>query len=297
MSKTHTKSAFINFDLFEYIEETTNPTLAAAMARNVAWRVDSLIQNFSRQIFKTVREGLTQRKTETIASKLTRDGHAEIMMALRDLALSEEAFAEFSKGATGAMKNIKDLIRFRDHAHEVAHDLVALTFKWDGTINSFPLETIDQAFARPVEMKVGRDQRRRIKVSIDRRAQEYNLNEEERGHLAERRLLSAQSEMDEISETLDSQQDIVFCMFQFAIHADTDMDLADKFYHLDTSVQRALITSAMEAARRAETDATNSRRISDAEFDDICVGALRIERTLQGVLTSSQFAMRETAEA
>ena len=165
-NKTHTKSAFINFNLFEYIEETTNPTLAAAMARNVAWRVDSLIQNFSRQIFKTVREGLINRKTETIASKLTRDGHAEIMMALRDLALSEEAFAEFGKGATGAMKNIKDLIRFRDHVHEVAHDLVALTFKWDGTINSFPLETIDQAFARPVEMKVGRDQRRRIKVRV-----------------------------------------------------------------------------------------------------------------------------------
>lgn len=298
MSKTHTvNSTYTNFDLFEYIENTPSAAVAGAMARSVAWRIDSLIQNASRQLFKTVRDGLIKRKTEEMASGSTRDAHAEVMMALRDVAMSEQAFEEFGKSQAGALKNIRDLMRLRDDFHDVAQHLVSLTYRWDGSPDVFVRESIDDAFARPTNMKISERQRNRIAMSVDCYAKEFDATPEELGMLKEQNLKRAELNNKSIAETLDSQQDVVFMIFQFAMTTDVEMDLAEHFWHLDVSLQRALIDSAMSAADRAHKDAQNSKRITDMEFTEICISSLRAQKYLKGVLTSPRFVVREMAEA
>lgn len=289
MSKTFTvNTTHSAFDLFEYIESTPNVSIAAGMAQSVAWRIDSLIQNFSRQIFKSVRQDLLTKGV---------DGVAELSMALREQAFAEEAFHQSGSTVQGPVQNIKELMVHRESAHELAAKLVGMTTKWDGTLNRYEIPDIDVVFTEPVQMKVSRDQRRRITMSVERRASAYGLDEAQRGMLVDRRLTRAKDQQDSIAETLTEQQGAVHEMFRLAVTTNLDLDIADSFHTMDISVQRSLIESAMNAAQRAEDDATNSRSITDAEFDDVCIGVMKVEKDLKGVLASPRFVVREMAEA
>ena len=66
---------------------------------------------------------------------------------------------------------------------------------------------------------------------------------------------------------------------------------------MDTNNQRTLIESAMTAADRAEEYATSSTNLSDAEFDDVCMCVLNVNKQLKLVLNSSRFKTRAQREA
>lgn len=287
MSKT-VNTTHASFNLIDFIDDITNFDVAAKMAQAVAWRIDTLIQTNARQLFKNVR-------TELLKTGV--DGIAELNMALKEQAFAEHAFNESGSAVTGPVTLIKELMLHRDAAHEQAERLTALTLNWQGEPGVYETPDIDELFERKVELKVNRDTKRRIAISVDRRAKAYGLSDDQVQLQVTRRIARAEDKQQSKSETLQEQSGAVHEMFRLACMSEVHGELGDQFHTMDINTQRVLIESAINAAERAEDDATDNNRLSDAEFDDICMCVMKVSGELNKVIKSSRFVVRAQQDA
>lgn len=284
MTRTHTITAvstsLSTFDLFDYIRDTVNAEVAAQMAQSVAWRIDVLIQGAARQLFKAVRE---HQYTNGV------DGLAELTLALQEQAFAEQAFAETGSTTDGPVTIIKELMMWRAAAHNLASSLTSLTTDFAGRPKHYEIPDLDGVFFQEVNLKVKPQTKRRMTMSIERRAKAYDLTPEEKQAQLAKRILREEGKLKDVGTTLQEQAGAVYEMFRQACAATLDADIGQCFHTMAMSSQRVLIESAMTAADRAEDYATSSSSLSDAEFDDVCMTVLCVNKELKAVLTSPRF--------
>ena len=291
MAQAPVSTSMSTFDLFDYVRGTTNVDVAAQMAQSIAWRLDVMIQGAARQLFKTVRE-------HQYASGV--DGLSELTMALQEQAFAEQAFAETGSSTDGPVTIIKELMLWREAAHNLAHELTSFTVDFAGQPKHYEVPDLDGVFFQEVNLKVKPQTKRRMTMSIDRRAKAYDLTPEEKQAQLAKRILREEGKLKDVGTTLQEQAGAVYEMFRQACAATLDADVGQCFHTMATSSQRVLIESAMLAADRAEDYATSSSSLSDAEFDDVCMTVLCVNKELKAVLTSPRFrnaAQQEAAAA
>ena len=289
MSKITTSTA--TFCLFDFVRDVPNCDVAAQIAQSTAWRIDTLIQGAARQLFKAVREDQYKKGV---------DGLAELSMALREQAFAEHAFAEAGSATTGPVATIKELMVHREAAYNLAADLTSLCIDYQGRPKSFQIPDLDDVFFNEVNLKVRPQTKRRIAMSVERRAAAYDLDEAETKAQIAKRVAREEDKLTDVSATLQEQAGAVYEMFRQACAVTLDAEVGQSFHTMDTNNQRTLIESAMTAADRAEEYATSSTNLSDAEFDDVCMCVLNVNKQLKLVLNSSRFkthAQREAAAA
>lgn len=279
------------FCLFDFIRDVPNADVAAQIAQSVAWRVDTLIQGAARQLFKSVRQDQFDKGV---------DGLAELTMALREQAFAEQAFEEAGSATTGAVATIKELMVHREAAHNQAAELTGLCLDWQGRPKTYVVPDLDDVFLSKVELKVKPQTKRRIAMSVERRAKAYDLTEDETKEQVARRVQREEDKLKGVGLTLQDQGPAVYEMFRQACSVALDAEVGRSFHTMDVTNQRTLIESAITAADRAEEYAASSNNITDAEFDDICMCVLQTTKQLKLVLNSTRFkthAQREAAAA
>lgn len=289
MSKITTSTA--TFCLFDFIRDVPNPDVAAQIAQSTAWRIDTLIQGAARQLFKAVREDQYKKGV---------DGLAEISMALKEQAFAEHAFEEAGSATTGAVATIKELMLHREGAYTLASELTSLCIDYQGRPKSFVIPDLDDVFFNEVNLKVRPQTKRRIAMSVERRAAAYDLTAEEAQKQIAKRVTREEDKLKDVGLTLQEQAGAVYEMFRQACAVHLDAEVGQSFHTMEMANQRLLIESAMKAADRAEEYATSSNNITDAEFDDVCMCVLKAKKQLELVLNSSRFkthAQREAAAA
>lgn len=291
MAKAPVSTSTSTFDLFDYVRGTSNVDVAAQMAQSIAWRLDVMIQGAARQLFKAVRE---HQYTNGV------DGLSELTMALQEQSFAEQAFAETGSSTDGPVTIIKELMLWREAAHNLAHELTALTTDFAGQPKHYEVPDLDSVFFQEVNLKVKPQTKRRMAMSIERRAKAYDLTPEETQAQLAKRISREEGKLKDVGTTLQEQAGAVYEMFRQACAATLDADVGQCFHTMATSSQRVLIESAMLAADRAEDYATSSSSLSDAEFDDVCMTVLCVNKELKAVLTSPRFrnaAQQEAAAA
>ncbi len=270
----------ISFDLFDYIRTIHNVDVAAAICQAVAWRIDTLLQSNARMLFKGVREDQFKKGV---------DGLAELSMALNEQAFAEHAFEEAGSSTLGPVTAIKELILHREGAHALCANLTALTFDWQGAPRHYDIPNLDDVFFKKVELKVKGQTKRRIAMSVERRAKVYALSQEDTQQLVDKRIQREEDRLNDISETVQDQAAAVHEMFRLAVTAPVQTEVGEQFHTMDITLQRTLIEAARMAADRYEEQATSNNRLSDSDFDSICIAVMSVSRDLQGVLNSSRF--------
>lgn len=289
MSKITTSTA--TFCLFDFIREIPNCDVAAHVAQSTAWRIDTLIQGAARQLFKSVREDQFRKGV---------DGLAELTMALKEQAFAEHAFEEAGSATTGPVATIKELMVHREAAHNLAAELTALTIDYQGRPKTYVVPDLDDVFFNEVSLKVRPQTKRRIAMSVERRAKAYDLTAEETQQQIAKRVAREEDKLHDVSATLQDQSGAVYEMFRQACAVHLDAEVGREFHTMDVANQRTLIESAITAADRAEEYAASSNNITDAEFDDVCMCVLQATKQLKLVLNSTRFktaAQREAAAA
>lgn len=289
MSKVTTSTA--TFCLFDFIRDIPNCEVAAQIAQSVAWRVDTLIQGAARQLFKSVREDQFKKGV---------DGLAELTVALREQAFAEHAFEEAGNVITGPVGTIKELMLWREAAHFQAAELTALCIDWQGRPKTYVTPDLDDVFLNEVNLKVRPQTKRRIAMSVERRAKAYDLDEAETKAQIAKRIEREEDKLHGVSQTLHDQSPAVYEMFRQACAVHLDAEVGREFHTMEIVNQRTLIEAAMTAADRAEEYAASSTNITDTEFDDVCMCVLQVNKQLKLVLNSTRFktaAQREAAAA
>ena len=289
MSKITTSTA--TFCLFDFIRDVPNCDVAAQIAQSTAWRIDTLIQGAARQLFKAVRQSQFDKGVDDLA---------ELTMALCEQAFAEQAFEEAGNVVTGPVATIKELMVHREAAYNLAAYLTSLCIDYQGRPKSFVIPDLDDVFFNEVNLRVKPQTKRRIAMSVERRAKAYDLDEAETKAQIARRVAREEDKLTDVSATLQEQAGAVYEMFRQACAVTLDAEVGQSFHTMDTNNQRTLIESAMTAADRAEEYATSSTNLSDTEFDDVCMCVLNVNKQLKLVLNSSRFkthAQREAAAA
>lgn len=288
MTKITTSTA--TFCLFDFIRDVPNPDVAAQIAQSTAWRIDTLIQGAARQLFKAVREDQFKKGV---------DGLAELTMALKEQAFAEHAFEEAGNVVTGPVATIKELMLWREAAHNQAAELTSLCLDWQGRPKTYVAPDLDDVFFNEVSLRMKPQTKRRIAMSVERRAKAYDLTEDETKEQVARRVQREEDKLKDVGLTLQDQAPAVYEMFRQACAVHLDAEVGREFHTMDVANQKLLIEAAITAADRTEEYAA-SARITDAEFDDICMCVLQTTKQLKLVLNSSRFkthAQREAAAA
>ncbi len=289
MSKITTSTA--TFCVLDFIRDTPNPDVAAHIAQSVAWRIDALIQGAARQLFKSVREDQFKKGV---------DGLAELTMALREQAFAEQAFEEAGSATTGPVATIKELMVHREAAHNLAAELTALTTDYQGRPKTYVVPDLDEVFFNEVALKVRPQTKRRIAMSVERRAKAYDLTADETQAQITKRVQREEDKLHDVSQTLQDQSGAVYEMFRQACAVQLQAEVGQSFHTMEIANQRILIEAAITAADRAEEYAASSSNITDAEFDGVCMCVLNVTKQLKLVLNSTRFksaAQREAAAA
>ncbi len=279
------------FCLFDFIREIPNCDVAAQVAQSTAWRIDTLIQGAARQLFKAVRQDQFDKGI---------DGLAELTMALKEQAFAEHAFEEAGNVVTGPVATIKELMVHREDAHSLAADLTGLCLDWQGRPKTYVVPDLDDVFFNEISLRVKPQTKRRIAMSVERRAKAYDLTAEETQQQIAKRVAREEDKLHDVSQTLQDQSGAVYEMFRQACSVSLDAEVGHEFHTMDLANQRTLIESAITAADRAEEYAASSNNLTDAEFDDICMCVLQATKQLKLVLNSTRFktaAQREAAAA
>lgn len=282
MSKTF--NTHTTFDLFDYIRTIHNVDVAAAICQAVAWRIDTLMQSNARTLFRTVREDQFKKGV---------DGLAELSMALNEQAFAERAFQETGSSTLGPVTAIKELIHHREGAHALCANLTAMTFDWQGQPRHYEIPDLDDIFFKKVELKVKGQTKRRIAMSVERRAKVYALSQEDTQSLVNKRIQREEDRLNDISETVSDQAAAVYEMYRLAVVAPEQTEVGTQFHTMDISLQRTLIEAARMAADRYEEQATSNNRLSDSDFDSICIAVMAVNKDLKSVLDSSRFRVAE----
>ena len=278
-----------HFDLFEYISEVPASEVAAQMASSVAFRIDTLIIQAARSLYRDIREHLFDTGV---------DVRAELTIALNKQAYSEQVFEEHGTTKLGPVSAIKELMVIRDGWHALASDLTALTCDWRGAPKTYLPKSIEDRIFEPGNFKVTATTKARMLTIAQRRANAFDMPEAA-DDLYKKNIARAEQKNKDLAENLTEQSQGVAHMFHLAVthpmaepHGETTMH----FNSLNIETQFILVNTAIDAAERAEQWAADDRAMTDASFDMISLSSLKVCKELRAQLKQPRFTQRAAEE-
>ena len=285
MATTHTY-----FDLFAFIKTIPSVEIAAQAAQSTAWRMDTMVINASRQLFKTVRQEQYDQGV---------DGMAEITAALNEQAYAESSFDEIGSHVTGPVTTIKELTYQRDAWQALAGELTKLTVDYKGVPRTYKDKSVEDQIFTPGAIKVNADTKRKLAINAKRFAAAYD-HPELADDLYNRKLERSETQAASIGETLKSQAQGVAHMFALAVKHPMEMPQCDtdaNFYSLTMDSQRILIDNCIRAIERAADQACTDRNMKDSDYDILCLSAIKSVKELKSVQKSPRFVNAAQQEA
>ena len=88
---------------------------------------------------------------------------------------------------------------------------------------------------------------------------------------------------------MTSQGPALLSLFGLAVTLSDVTASEVEFHTLPANIRYTLIDAALKGAARAEDYASGNSNLSDAEFDDISFGVIKVERELKAVLNSPAY--------
>lgn len=276
------------FDLKSYIGSIQCPDVAAQCAQSAAFALDINIQTSVRALMKTLREQHELHGIDTID---------DMTIAMRERGFTETLMQSAGKDDLGPIATIVQLSRLREEWHQLAADLTGLTFDWKGVPRTYEIHDMEEILNREVKLGVRPDTERKIRLTVQRRADDASKDDIER--VVERRLQREAQRARDTSMKLMDQRETLVTLYRIVVEdaaagAYDNLVSEDASFHaLDVSLQRSMIEGAMRGAERAEDFATQSSSITDAEFDAVSFAVIRVERELKAVLQSPKFVVQQ----
>lgn len=276
------------FDLFDYIEDTKNVTIASAMASSTAWRCDLMLTSCGRQLLKFIKE-----------ENFNRGGYqsmSEVLTAMEDAEFSEQCFNEIGTHdeANGVIERIRALNAQRDQWHELAKQMFDMandnTLDRQGNIRSYIIPTMEQKFAEDITLRVNDVTQHRLRTRSARIAEAEGAPELAE-QLFKRTLERKEGEAKRAAARLNEQSSLAHFMFQLALRGDPigAAQRSKAFYDLAIPDQVTLLDNAVRAALREDERAADDRRLTETEYDFISIAAIKAMTDLRKVLTSNRF--------
>lgn len=275
------------FDLKEYISNIKAVDVAAQMASSTAFAVDLAMVGTLRQIMKNIRAHHGAYGYDSVGAMTD---------ALRDLEFTEQVFREHGKTEASLLGTFGHLLAVREQWHDLAKELMGMTFSWDGTPRVYMHVPFEEFLSQEVAIKVQPTVERRIRVAVERRAN--GASKEDVDAVVQRRMQREKEKAKDISRTLTEQSATLLTIYDLL--ADKAYELAGldpyaeefEFHDLDARLRIQLINAALQGAARAEEYATNSRSITDDEFDQISFAVIKVERELKAVLNGPAYKVQ-----
>ena len=285
-----TNTTYAYYDLFTAIKGITSPEIAAPVAQSTAWKIDTMIIQAARQIYKGVKEELFNQGVDT---------RAELTLALNEQANAEKNFEEIGSMMTGPIATIKELMYQREAWIALAEELTPLTVGYDGLPKVYRHKELETGIFEIGVMKVSSETKRRITSTAKRRAEAFGAPEDA-ARLAASKLARKEDKLGDMADNLRDQAQGVAYMLHAAQQynlEDVELNTTAYFSSLTLPTQRALIENAMSAADRALDWAADNRTLTEADYDFADMSAAKFERELKAVLKTSRFMHQAAQEA
>ena len=265
------------FDLVEYVERTTSAEVAAEMASSIAFAIDVQLTSECRGILRTLRDTFIEEGQKT----------GELYDYLRQQSNSERLMAAAGHELNGAITRIAVLSTQRDIWHDLAEQLVGMTFTWQGVPRVHHIPSTDELLTREVKLTVKPLQEHRIKASVTRRAEALGAETNDVSEVIKRRLEREAAKAAEKSAALTQQGPALLSVYITAVRSAPEV--SRDFWELPTNIRRSFIEAAKRGASRAEDFASASSNLTDVEFDTISFTAIKVERELNAVLAGPAY--------
>lgn len=278
------------FDLFSTIKGISSPEIAAPVAQSTAWKIDALIVQAARSIYKGVKEHLVTTGVDT---------RAELTNALNEQAFAESNFLEIGSSMTGPIAVIKELMYQREAWIALAKELTPLTTDYNGKPKTYEHKDLEDGIFEIGVMKVSSETKRRIQSTAKRRAEAFGAPEDA-ARLAASKIARKEDKLGDMADNLRDQAQGVAYMLHAAQQynlEDVELNTTAYFSSLTLPTQRALIENAMSAADRALDWAADNRQLTEADYDFADLSAAKLERDLKAVLKTPRFTHAEAQEA
>lgn len=288
MSKTY--STYNYFDLIDWVQEIQNPEVAAQAAQALAFRVDLLIQSNARSIFRALRE---EELNKLGAEMQTANARADLETLFRSVDFAEKTFSEYTDRVAGSVSTLKSLTAMRDKINDMARDLTALTIDWQGNPRVYEPANLDELFLARPDLRITETEQMRTRLTVeqlkahgildaDADTEAFMKMEEDR----------RKDELHRMADTMHRQGPITLMFYEMALTCDGEP--TEHFYELDLNVQRLCIDSVNKAIQRVMDRAKSDRRLSTVEFMALVGNSIASMKTLNDVLRSPRFSLRET---
>lgn len=277
-----TSTTHAYFDMFSSIKGIASPEIAAPVAQSTAWKIDAMIVQAARQIYKGVKEDLFASGVDT---------RAELTIALNEQANAEQNFLEIGSSMTGPIATIKELMYQREAWIALAEELTPLTTGFDGKPKSYVHKDLEDGIFEIGVMKVSSETKRRITSTAKRRAEAFGAPEDA-ARLAASKIARKEDKLGDMADNLRDQAQGVAYMLHAAQQynlEDVELNTTAYFSSLTLPTQRALIENAMAAADRALDWAADNRSLTEADYDFADLSAAKFEREMKAVLKTSRF--------
>ena len=284
MSKTHTvQSTGKNFDLPGYLQGLPSLYLRMNVLSSHAWRIDTLITQQCRALFKLL-------KLTPLA--LTLDGDAELRAAVSEGAWTEQLFSEAGPDRQAPMQTLWVLAAMRLQAHQDAADATMLVPWSNGSPRQYSVPEIEALFVPTGSTEPKGESLLRMQMSAERNAAKLATGGDVKAlakRFMETRLRMERANMASMQHNMAKQTDSLIALYSYTMAQFPDNIVGD-FNELHTDVQRVLIDSSINAAER--TVERSESNVKELSFDDHChmaVVADKLKDDLKAVLASPKF--------
>lgn len=274
------------FDLMSYTSRTKIAEVASQMAQAIAFTVDVQLTSALRSLLRSLR---TQHESYDI------DTIGDMQTKLEEIEFAEKVMRDCGHDHTGTITTIHQFTMIRESWHQLAKELTAMTFDWQGVPRTYNYDPIEEMLVREVKLSVKPMTARRIRLQVERHAGDAPKEDIERA-VARREQMEEERARDK-SKALMEQQDALLTLWNVIddwkgeyVSETSDFQAnwktADElqFHDLAAPVRRVMIEAALRGAQRAEDFATSSSSITDTEFDAIGFEVMRVQRELGAVL-------------
>lgn len=275
------------FDLHDYITSVQSPELARDMASSTAWKIDAMITQAARSIYRE--------NKDTVKVMHGIDSYAELENQFKEAAFAESCFNDNGSSNIGAIETIQTLHHIRELWHNTAKDLTELTFDWEGKQRTYETPDLNESIHNP-KAGVAGTTKQRLKTGASRKAEAMGMADMA-NVLYQKRLDRAQADALSMVDNMKRQADVICLYLDLALKFNTDSALSCNFHTIPVELRRQLIDNAIKAAEQCEERAAKDRSLSDSDYDMICLGSIKAVQDLQAQLKASTFKRAAQVQA
>lgn len=294
MSKTHRvptgtiapSTTYKTFDLNDFINDLPSAFARMQAAQSYAWRIDTMIVQAVRTLFKAC-------KDTAVVGEL--DTAADYNNALAEQAFAEQCFLDIGSDSAGPVRTLHEMLDLRPEAHAMAREATRAVLDWKGNMRSYEEPDLASLFEASGTIKPKATTLARMQLLANRSAAKVATGKD-LAVMAQKlytgRVAREKARLAGMQEAMQQQVGALQTMFNVAVDHLNKNNRLEKhhcFHQIDIEHQRTLIVSTKQALARAEEYATSDSNMPDAEFDSVVMVVEMATQELDKVLRSPRF--------